>query len=76
MPLAALRHKTRRGLPLWLEIAVVLAIKLLLLWWIKVQWFSAPLAQHMTVPDRAIEQQLLGAVPPSTSTGDNHATRR
>ena len=62
-----LQRRTRRGLPLWLEISVVLTVKLLLLWGAKVLWFSEPLARHMTVPESAIEQQLLGTPGRDTS---------
>lgn len=79
MPLVALKHKTRRGLPLWLEITVVLVLKILLLWWAKTLWFDQPLARHMTVPAAAVERQLLGTAPaaPTSSPvyGENHATR-
>ncbi|WP_432719709.1 hypothetical protein R0381_000147 [Jeongeupia wiesaeckerbachi] len=73
--------KRRTGLPLWMEITIMLLIKCLLLYGAWRLWFSAPLAKKMTVPDAAISQQLLGQ-PAATETrstvpGDNtNATRR
>ncbi|WP_189458712.1 hypothetical protein [Jeongeupia chitinilytica] len=58
----------------------MLLIKCLLLYGAWRLWFSAPLAKKMTVPETAINQQLLGqpaaADHRSTVPGDNNATRR
>ncbi|KZE25274.1 hypothetical protein EV683_11252 [Crenobacter luteus] len=68
----------KTGLPLWLEIVLVLALKAALLWGAWSLWFAQPIARHMTVPEPAVSQQLLGqpSAPISHPTGDKHATRR
>ncbi|BCL75845.1 hypothetical protein JHS3_15810 [Jeongeupia sp. HS-3] len=72
--------KRRTGLPLWLEITVILLIKCLLLYGAWKLWFAEPMAKNMTVPDRAINQQLLGGsttMPANLpSSGDTDVTRR
>jgi hypothetical protein len=46
---------------LWLEILVLVSIKICILLVIKKMWFSDPVAKKMEVPQPKIEQQLLGA---------------
>ncbi|WP_035053957.1 cytochrome oxidase putative small subunit CydP [Andreprevotia chitinilytica] len=60
MTTATRRGPLRTSLPLWLEITLILVIKVFLLWGAWKLWFSAPLAHHMQVPQSAISQQLLG----------------
>ncbi|UXY16985.1 hypothetical protein N8I74_08240 [Chitiniphilus purpureus] len=51
-----------RGMPLWLEIVLVLVLKAALLAGARTLWFSDPLTRtrQMTVPQARIGQQLLG----------------
>ncbi|AXK39986.1 hypothetical protein [Crenobacter cavernae] len=73
-----MRRPTRTGLPLWLEITLVLALKAALLWWAWSLWFAEPVARHMTVPEAAVTQKLLGQPIQNESqlTENNDATRR
>ena len=50
---------TRRGLPLWLEIVLVLLIKLIALFILWKAFFSHPQTKHMALPTPAVEQHLL-----------------
>jgi hypothetical protein len=50
---------TRRGLPLWLEIVLVLLIKLTALFILWKAFFSHPQTKHMALPTPAVEQHLL-----------------
>jgi hypothetical protein len=55
--------------PLWLELTVLVSIKLALLalcWWI---WFSTPLAPHMHIPPEAVAAHLLGDARADANTG-------
>ena len=52
-------------LPLAVEIAVAVTLKLLLLAWLWQAFFSAPPAQKMRMPTAQVEQHLL-ALPPDT----------
>jgi hypothetical protein len=56
---------TRRGLPLWLEIALVLLIKLIALFILWKAFFSYPQTKHMALPTPVVEQHLLS--PKSTT---------
>lgn len=64
----ALSKKTSRSdLPLWLEIALVLLIKVALLFLLWKAFFSHPQAKHMLLPTPLVEQHLLSPKPaPST----------
>jgi hypothetical protein len=56
---AIFRRSRRSGLPLWLEISLILLIKvalLLLLWKL---FFSHPPTKHMALPVPVVEQHLL-----------------
>lgn len=58
---ASLHRHTRRGLPLWLEIALVLLIKLAALYFLWQAFFSHPQTKHMALPTATVEQHLLQA---------------
>lgn len=58
---ASLHRRTRRGLPLWLEITLVLLIKLAALFFLWQAFFSHPQTRHMALPTPAVEQHLLSA---------------
>lgn len=57
------RHtkKRRSKARLWLEITILVIIKVCILLVIKKLWFSEPIAKKMQVPQQKIEQKLLGA---------------
>lgn len=57
--LSQLGKTTRRGLPLWLEIVLVLLIKLTALFILWKAFFSHPQTKHMALPTPAVEQHLL-----------------
>ncbi|MEH6461777.1 cytochrome oxidase putative small subunit CydP [Chitinimonas sp. JJ19] len=66
---------------LWLELSVIVAVKLSLFFTAKHLWFSEPLARHMTVPQPQVEQQLLGTAaqplpPVSPTRGASHDLTR
>ncbi|MBL8509378.1 MAG: hypothetical protein JNM11_12955 [Chitinimonas sp.] len=66
---------------LWLELSVIVAVKLSLFFTAKHLWFSEPLARHMTVPQPQVEQQLLGTSahplhPVSHTLGASHDINR
>lgn len=63
---ASIHRRTRRGLPLWLEIALVLLIKVVALFFLWKTFFSHPQTKHMALPTPAVEQHLL-SVPPLPS---------
>jgi hypothetical protein len=54
-----LGKSTSRGLPLWLEILVVLLIKLIALYFLRAAFFSQPKTKHMRLPTPMVEQHLL-----------------
>jgi hypothetical protein len=58
------------GLPLALEIALAVAIKLLLLAWIWHAFFSTPPAKKMRLPTAQVEQHLLST---SQATNISHS---
>lgn len=58
---------TRTGLPLWLEIALVLVIKVALLFFLWKLFFSHPQTRHMALPTPVVEQQLLSPHPPAST---------
>ncbi|AZP14126.1 cytochrome oxidase putative small subunit CydP [Undibacterium parvum] len=68
-----LSKSTSRGLPLWLEILVVLLIKLIALYFLRAAFFSQPQAKHMRLPTPMVEQHLLSpgtakpAYPPASA---------
>ena len=65
----ALAEKTSRtGLPLWLEIALALLIKVALLILLWKAFFSHPQAKHMLLPTPVVEQHFLSAAQPAEST--------
>lgn len=57
----SLHRSTPRGLPLWLEIALVLLIKVVALFFLWKTFFSHPQTKHMALPTPAVEQHLLTA---------------
>lgn len=60
----ALGKKTSRtGLPLWLEIALVLLIKVVLLFFLWKLFFSHPQTKHMVLPAPVVEQHFLSSKP-------------
>lgn len=64
----ALFTKTARtGLPLWLEIALVLVIKVALLFFLWKLFFSHPQTRHMALPTPVVEQHLLSPNPPAST---------
>ena len=54
-----------------LELAVLIVLKITLLLLIKQLWFSDPIAPHMQVPARLVDQHFLGSskLPATQSTG-------
>ncbi|WP_295748692.1 cytochrome oxidase putative small subunit CydP [Undibacterium sp.] len=71
-----LSKSTSRGLPLWLEILVVLLIKLIALYFLRAAFFSQPQTKHMRLPTPTVEQHLLWpgtatpAYPPASAAAD------
>ncbi|KAF0814405.1 hypothetical protein IGB42_01306 [Andreprevotia sp. IGB-42] len=63
----------KTGLPLWLEITLIICIKLCLLWGAKQLWFSKPLthSHQMSVSQDAISRQILGV---TTASAAAHQT--
>ncbi|MBV8665043.1 MAG: hypothetical protein JO269_01040 [Burkholderiaceae bacterium] len=59
------------NLPFGIEIALALAAKLLILFWIWHAFFSAPQAKHMRVPADQVAQHLLAARPTSPAQPDS-----
>jgi len=85
MTLALNRHSTRRsrwrarftrwarGPTLARDIAIILAIKFVLLMALKFTFFNHPQAQHMMLPPEQVAQALLSVPVPHPSRGDQHA---
>jgi hypothetical protein len=77
-----LGKSTSRGLPLWLEILVVLLIKLIALYFLRAAFFSQPKTTHMRLPTPMVEQHLLSpgaakpANPPASTATDLLKTTR
>ena len=53
------KRSQRTGLPLWLEIALVLLIKIAVLFGLWKAFFSHPQAKHMALPLPVVEQHFL-----------------
>ncbi|SMG32066.1 cytochrome oxidase putative small subunit CydP [Paraburkholderia susongensis] len=62
-----------RGPTLARDIAIILAIKLVLLMALKYTFFNHPQAQHMTLPPEQVAQALLSVPVQHPSRGDQHA---
>ncbi|MCC8392069.1 hypothetical protein LJ656_05670 [Paraburkholderia sp. MMS20-SJTR3] len=62
-----------RGPTLARDIALILAIKLVLLMVLKYTFFNHPQARHMTLPPDQVAHALLSASAPHPSEGDQHA---
>jgi hypothetical protein len=60
---AIFKKTSRTGLPLWAEIALVLAVKVALLFFLWKAFFSHPQARHMLLPTPVVEQHLLSPKP-------------
>ena len=61
------KRSQRTGLPLWLEIALVLLIKIAILFGLWKAFFSHPQTKHMALPLPVVEQHFLK---PSTSISE------
>jgi hypothetical protein len=61
-----------RGPTLARDIAIVLAIKLVLLMALKYAFFNHPQARHMSLPPAAVAEQLLSVPASDSSQGDHH----
>ncbi|HEY9100596.1 cytochrome oxidase putative small subunit CydP [Chitinimonas sp.] len=58
---------------LWLELSLIVILKVLLLYIAKQLWFSQPLAPHMRVAPERIEQQFFGqAATPVSPSPEQH----
>ncbi|MGF6769320.1 type II secretory pathway component PulM [Paraburkholderia sp. GAS199] len=62
-----------RGPTLARDIAIVLAIKFVLLMALKYAFFNHPQAEHMSLPPEQVAQALLSASASHPSQGDQHA---
>ena len=62
-----------RGPTLARDIAIVLAIKFVLLMALKYTFFNHPQAEHMSLPPEQVAQALLSAPASHSSQGDQHA---
>jgi hypothetical protein len=62
-----------RGPTLGRDIAIILAIKFVLLMALKFTFFNHPQAQHMTLPPEQVAQALLSVPATHPSRGDQHA---
>jgi type II secretory pathway component PulM len=62
-----------RGPTLARDIAIVLAIKFVLLMALKYAFFNHPQAEHMSLPPEQVAQALLSAPASNPSQGDHHA---
>ncbi|GAB3248196.1 cytochrome oxidase putative small subunit CydP [Chitinimonas naiadis] len=58
--LTCLWRRLRSRPRLWLELSLIVFLKVLLLYFAKQLWFSQPLAPHMRVAPERIEQQFFG----------------
>jgi hypothetical protein len=75
-----LRMRWRKRLTLWVrgptlarDIAIILAIKFVLLMALKYAFFNHPQAEHMTLPPEQVAQALLSTSGSHPSQGDQHA---
>ena len=57
------KRSQRTGLPLWLEIVLVLLIKIAVLFGIWKAFFSHPQTKHMALPLPVVEQHFLTPTP-------------
>ena len=73
-PLAFLQRRPQTGWPLAVELALALALKVLVLWLLWHTFFSAPPTHHMRLPTPRVEQHLLTLNTPLTS-GMHHDLR-
>ncbi|SIT36945.1 conserved hypothetical protein [Paraburkholderia ribeironis] len=62
-----------RGPTMARDIAIVLAIKFVLLMVLKYTFFNHPQAQHMSLPPEQVAQALLSTPASHSSQGDQHA---
>ncbi|WCM20238.1 hypothetical protein NDK50_01805 [Paraburkholderia bryophila] len=62
-----------RGPTLARDIAIVLAIKFVLLMALKYTFFNHPQAEHMSLPPEQVAQMLLSVPAAHPSQGDQHA---
>jgi type II secretory pathway component PulM len=62
-----------RGPTLARDIAIVLAIKFVLLMALKYTFFNHPQAEHMSLPPEQVAQALLSVPASHSSQGDQHA---
>ena len=72
----SLRQRFRgwvRGPTLARDIAIVLAIKFVLLMALKYTFFNHPQAEHMSLPPEQVAQALLSVPASHPSQGDQHA---
>lgn len=77
---ATLRSRWRKRLTRWVhgptlarDIAIVLAIKFVLLMALKYTFFNHPQAEHMSLPPDQVAQALLSTPASHSSQGDQHA---
>ena len=66
-------HDWVRGPTLARDIAIVLAIKFVLLMALKYAFFNHPQAEHMSLPPEQVAQALLSVPASHPSQGDQHA---
>jgi hypothetical protein len=66
-------HGWVRGPTLARDIAIVLAIKFVLLMALKYTFFNHPQAEHMSLPPEQVAQALLSVPASHPSQGDQHA---
>jgi hypothetical protein len=62
-----------RGPTMARDVAIVLAIKFVLLMAFKFTFFNHPQAEHMSMPPEQVAQALLSVPAPHPSQGDQHA---
>jgi hypothetical protein len=62
-----------RGPTMARDVAIVLAIKFVLLMALKFTFFNHPQAEHMNMPPEQVAQALLSVPAPHPSQGDQHA---
>ncbi|MCH8618452.1 cytochrome oxidase putative small subunit CydP [Undibacterium sp. TS12] len=72
--LSAFRHWKR--LPLWMEIVLVLIVKVAILTLLWHAFFSRPQTKHMRLPADRLEQHLLGAGSHSSLAGQRIEARK
>lgn len=61
-----------RGPTLARDIAIVLAVKLVLLMALKYAFFNHPQAEHMSLPPAVVAEKLLSVPASDSSQGDHH----